>query len=219
MDMRPAGYVPPGANESSTDCLKFQERPTTPEHIRKWRTSQRAPGEVSIHPGLSDFKPDKQRIYGNITKDSDHVSDVFPHGPQTEMGQYMQGRAEAIYRQRAKEPLGKSMPRGTALPSHMQQKEFAFGVKSDTSESAKGLLYPEDRDEDQEKEAVYRKSHGNFAPGEQRRRDYNWQFDPASHRFGVVGSREEKDGASACLRDTPCAGSPNGHPFRPPRQG
>jgi len=31
---------------------------------------------------------------------------------------------------------------------------------------------------------MYRKTHGNFNPGEQKKRDYNWGFEPADHIFG-----------------------------------
>ena len=31
---------------------------------------------------------------------------------------------------------------------------------------------------------MYRKTHGNFYPGEQKKRDYNWGFEPADHIFG-----------------------------------
>jgi hypothetical protein len=31
---------------------------------------------------------------------------------------------------------------------------------------------------------LYRKTHGNYQPGEQKKRDYNWKMDPAEHMFG-----------------------------------
>lgn len=194
MDMRSAGYVPPGSDSTSKDCLSFGERPSTPEHIAKWRTTQKEPGTASQHPGLHDFKPPKDIRYGIESSASDHVEQVFPHGPQTEMGQYMNGRAEGIYRLRSREPLGKSMSRGTKLPSHMTDPDFRFGATSDFSESSKGLLYPEDRDDDASKDEIYKKSHGNFGPGEQRRRNYDWKVDPATHRFGKIPPRREKEG-------------------------
>ena len=33
---------------------------------------------------------------------------------------------------------------------------------------------------------MYRKTHGNFAPGEQKNRNYDWKLDPNSHRFGYA---------------------------------
>ena len=33
---------------------------------------------------------------------------------------------------------------------------------------------------------MYKKSHGNFAPGEQKQRDYEWPVDKTSYRFGYT---------------------------------
>jgi hypothetical protein len=46
--------------------------------------------------------------------------------------------------------------------------------------------------------AMYRKTHGNYAPGEQKQRDYNWKFDPADHRFGY-GEKRVLNGAALAL--------------------
>ena len=46
---------------------------------------------------------------------------------------------------------------------------------------------------------LYRKTHGNFQPGEQKKRDYNWKFDPAEHMFGY-GEKKVLDGAAKALR-------------------
>ena len=42
--------------------------------------------------------------------------------------------------------------------------------------------------------ALYRKTHGNYDPGEQKTRDYNWKFDPADHMFGY-GEQKVLNGA------------------------
>jgi hypothetical protein len=31
---------------------------------------------------------------------------------------------------------------------------------------------------------LYRKTHGNYQPGEQKKRDYNWKMNPDDHIFG-----------------------------------
>ena len=48
------------------------------------------------------------------------------------------------------------------------------------------MLYPYggDKEEKADIARMYNKTHGNFAPGEQRNRDYNWKVDTTSHRFG-----------------------------------
>jgi hypothetical protein len=56
------------------------------------------------------------------------------------------------------------------------------------SESAKEVLYPlrnaPQQDDDEKIRAMYAKTHGNFAPGEQKTRDYAWGLDKTKHRFG-----------------------------------
>lgn len=54
------------------------------------------------------------------------------------------------------------------------------------SESAKDVLYPVggEKEEKAEIARMYNKTHGNFAPGEQRNREYNWTLDKTQHRFG-----------------------------------
>lgn len=58
------------------------------------------------------------------------------------------------------------------------------------SESVKELLYPKkvnnwmsDESEQQTRD-MYKKTHGNYDPGEQKKRDYEWTLDTNSHRFG-----------------------------------
>ena len=67
-----------------------------------------------------------------------------------------------------------------------------FGVPTAGLENAKEILYPvggSQMNPDPTITAMYRNSHGNFAPGEQKTRDYNWKFDPREHCFGYGGIR------------------------------
>ena len=59
------------------------------------------------------------------------------------------------------------------------------------SENAKQILYPKAQnpqggpsEEEELTRLMYAKTHGNFAPGEQKTRDYTWQVDKTKHRFG-----------------------------------
>ena len=45
---------------------------------------------------------------------------------------------------------------------------------------------------------MYRDTHGNFDPGEQKERNYNWKFDPNSHRFGF-GEKKVQNGAAMSI--------------------
>jgi hypothetical protein len=46
---------------------------------------------------------------------------------------------------------------------------------------------------------MYRKTHGNFAPGEQKKRDYNWGFEPADQIFGY-SEKKVLNGAAMALQ-------------------
>ena len=56
---------------------------------------------------------------------------------------------------------------------------FSFGKGSASSEAAKSLLYPKVTADESEHAPQYVKSHGSYAPGEQRVRAYNWRIDPS----------------------------------------
>ena len=44
---------------------------------------------------------------------------------------------------------------------------------------------------------MYNKTHGDFAPGEQKDRGYNWKFDKSKHTFGYGEKRQENGAAMA----------------------
>ena len=45
---------------------------------------------------------------------------------------------------------------------------------------------------------MYRLTHGNFAPGEQENRNYDWKFDHTELRFGY-GEKKVLNGASMAI--------------------
>ena len=54
------------------------------------------------------------------------------------------------------------------------------------------------REEKADVAAMYRKTHGNFGPGEQRQRDYQWPFDKDQARFGY-GEQKQLNGAAKSI--------------------
>ena len=46
---------------------------------------------------------------------------------------------------------------------------------------------------------LYRKTHGNFGPGEQKLRNYEWKLNPAEHRFGFA-EKKNLNGAQKALQ-------------------
>jgi EF-hand domain-containing family member B len=63
-------------------------------------------------------------------------------------------------------------------------------------------LFPEsgEKHEAPEVAAMYLKTHGDFAPGQQKERGYNWPVDKTDHRFGYVENERELNGAAKCLQ-------------------
>lgn len=61
-------------------------------------------------------------------------------------------------------------------------------------------MYPQggDKEEKQVNAAMYRKTHGNFAPGEQRDRGYEWNLDKNNYAFGY-GEQKLLNGASKSI--------------------
>jgi hypothetical protein len=78
----------------------------------------------------------------------------------------------------------------------------AFGVKTVSANlGAKDLLFPHDNFDDGTGADLYKKSHGSFAPGEQKRRDYKWNLDPETTRFGRKGDTIALNGVSANITE------------------
>lgn len=79
------------------------------------------------------------------------------------------------------------MLRGHQLPETTKTENFAFGIPSKCEISTKDLLYPHHGhfEERVPHAAQYKKTHGNFEPGEQKQRDYNWgAIDVGTQKFG-----------------------------------
>lgn len=114
-----------------------------------------------------------------------------------------------------REPLGKSMVRGHVIPETIS----TFGSKidakfKDKNPEAKNLIYPVGTKLDEGRETpsigqdktndddMYVRTHGNYAPGQQRRRGYNWDaagFKPETHVFGITEKEPYHNGVAKAL--------------------
>ncbi len=78
----------------------------------------------------------------------------------------------------------------------------AFGIKSKSAaEPAKSVIFPTLSEDDIKKEEIYKKTHGSFEPGEQKRRDYHWYVNPDEVRFGRKGDTIALNGVSKNVSD------------------
>eukprot|EP00976_Prorocentrum_cordatum_P067582 1178806-Prorocentrum_minimum.AAC.2 len=208
--LRPAGRVTKVHNESVANCLAFAqptERPTTPPEIAKYRKSAiHEPGRVVKHFGTADDRiphPKNEPFGHKNAVHAEGVDAVIKNFPESELMQWRLERQEDVYASSKREPLGASYCRGHKLPDGLGT-EVPFGEVCEQGgvvgakemmkhPLAKELLFPVDFTGDADPDGTYAKmyvkTHSSYAPGEQRRRDYNWKdakIDPDKHVFGYT---------------------------------
>ena len=83
---------------------------------------------------------------------------------------------EAKYDSVKREPLGKSMTRSYNWPEAADNGKTTFGLPSKDIINAKEILYPQggSKEESAEHAQMYKRTHSNYYPGEQRVREYDW---------------------------------------------
>lgn len=187
---------------STRDCLNFPERPGTPPEIQKYRKSAYlAPGKRFQHYGISDdIKAMNlgEKSYG-VQSDPTSVTtaDLINHKKLTELQRINLIKAEKSYKGAAREPLGRTAERNFNLPSKFTEDNVPFGVVSKSSlEPAKDIIFPSMPDETFLGEDIYKRTHGSYSPGEQKRRSYKWPVDPVTTVFGVKGDTIAFNGVS-----------------------
>jgi hypothetical protein len=78
----------------------------------------------------------------------------------------------------------------------------SFGAKSSSLEpAAKDIIFPLNQCDNSGGNDLYKRSHGRYAPGEQKTRGYTWKVDPAQTRFGAKGDTIAFNGVSSNIRD------------------
>jgi hypothetical protein len=114
---------------TARDCLKFDDRPSTPPQVGKYRKSMTmAPGARFHHHGTAaDYEAMK---LGNLTfgecseRGSDNTAaTLLNHRKIGDLERLNLEKAEKVYRSQAREPLGHTLDRGTILPT-----KFTLGM-------------------------------------------------------------------------------------------
>jgi len=108
--------------ETAKECMMMDERPSTPPEIRKYRRSTNLePGRRFKHHGVVDDYGSMElddKIYG-ITENGRYrigASDLINHPKPTELERINTIKAEKVYKQQNREPLGHIPDRGYVLP-------------------------------------------------------------------------------------------------------
>lgn len=110
------------------ECLSFDERPSTPPHLRKFRRSAYLePGQRFTHPGIKDDMPKlhlEEKIFGITNQMSRESAADLIHQPKLSDLQRMNLlKSEKIYKHTQREPLGHSPDRKVALPHKFAEGE------------------------------------------------------------------------------------------------
>ncbi|CAG9463987.1 unnamed protein product [Pedinophyceae sp. YPF-701] len=185
---------------NTAECLTFEEAPDVPDEVRRYQSAnlQQEAGRTYKHFG-SFFDRVPEGPFGVNTEQhpDDTVSNVIKQGRQGMVGQVQDEIGEAVYETRRREPLGRSMVRGHELPDGMGS-EVPFGrplgaKELDRQGQVREVMEATKTGEDDESvRQMYVRTHGDYAPGEQRRRGYNWGgVDPDSNVFGRPGAKKD----------------------------
>ena len=117
---------------SAKECLKFDERPSTPPDIAKYRKSNAlAPGVRFQHHGTAaDYaaKNLQDLTFGECTvRGNNTAASLISRAKITELESMNLRKSEKVYKSQAREPLGRTIDRGIVLPS-----KFSKGKQSDS---------------------------------------------------------------------------------------
>ena len=117
---------------SAKECLKFEERPSTPPDIAKFRKSNAlAPGVRFQHHGTAaDYaaKNLQELTFGECTdRGNNTAASLISRAKITELESMNVRKSEKVYKSQAREPLGRTIDRGIVLPS-----KFSKGKQYDS---------------------------------------------------------------------------------------
>mmetsp|Transcript_27861 Transcript_27861/g.63019 ORF Transcript_27861/g.63019 Transcript_27861/m.63019 type:complete len:431 (-) Transcript_27861:504-1796(-) len=203
-----AGKKGGSLHETAAACFVDEERPPTPEHIRRFRKSYvKQPGKRTQHWGLANDPAPRpsEFTYGALGSKSRGVDELMgSHAEPSSMQAYQQMRAETIYESNKKEQLGKTLNRQYEWPKQIAHDEtFRFGVQGSKEKvTAIEVILPSDAPSlnvTEEQKEMYKLSHYAYEPGEQKNRKYDWQkagIDPVTHVFGATAEIDYKDGVA-----------------------
>ena len=181
------------ADQSIRQDLYFKPNTQTPDNIKKYRDSTRQRvGVKQLHPGIYDDPKDYENlVHGVKTLYSDHVPDCIKGANIDGNKFFMNQLAESHYASSKREPLGKSIVRNYKFPEAVKENNFRFGIPTTGFFNAKELIYNGGLlQEPDEVKKLYYKTHGLTDPGEQSSRNYKWNFDPNTHKFGFYQDKE-----------------------------
>jgi hypothetical protein len=111
---------------------------------------------------------------------SDHVNETIRAQDLAGMADKFNDAMEARYDSMKREPLGKSISRNYKWPTEAHEGKATFGLPTKDIVNAKQILYPAGGAENESSNhaEMYKRTHSNYYPGEQRCREYDWNVNP-----------------------------------------
>jgi hypothetical protein len=206
MFIEPAGQLSSkGADDTCRACMAFTEPPRTPPEVRMFRRSAKLePGtrfqNHKMQEDSSSLRLGDRRFGATSDQSSETTSALISAARPTILQKIRDEQAEKLYKGAQREPLGKGYDRGTVMPAKFSQ-GAPFGAAPTQGEgTSKQLIFP-NRNVDPASEEIYIRSHGNYAPGTQLTRNYEWEYDPDHTVFGQKGASIALNGVSHNVQD------------------
>lgn len=203
--IRPAGITTAienlNADQSIRQDIYFKPSTVTPQHLIKYRrTVREIPGKKQLHRGIFDDPKDyEELIHGVKTKYGDHVPDCIKVRDYSGTKYFLNQLQENKYASSRREPLGKGIMRNYKFPEEVSKEDFKFGIPTTGFYNAKEVIYNGCLlNEPENVKKMYQKTHGLSDPGEQKDREYKWNFEPKNHVFGKP-QEKEYDGVKKSL--------------------
>ena len=213
------------AADTAAACFAEQQRPPTPEEIKRFRKSFTGQPGVRVHHwGLEqDPAPRPPEFAFGVTGEKGQgVGDLLGgHLEPTSMQAFQRMRAEAVYESSKREPLGKPIDRHYQWPDKIKQDPgFKFGIMGPSNpdlgedvEKAIDAIFPKDAPSlasTSEHAELYKRSHNAYEPGEQRERKYTWDkvkpgkahgvgIDPGTFAFGASAEIDYRNGVAKAI--------------------
>lgn len=194
-------YPPAGLGSTVPDPPVFDVSggESTPTKLFPFRkTHAMSVGGRSLRRNYPALK--EGRVYGVAIEAGPGVESCLRGAPTDEPKVLLEAK-ENIYASNRLEPLGRGMVRGHVFPAKVNDPNFMFGSRTvPTNTTTKHTLQNgEFLAESAETHALYKASHRDVYPGEQKNRAYNWPFDIATHVFAKP-NRGEIESVDLCLK-------------------
>eukprot|EP00658_Telonema_sp_P-2_P004568 TRINITY_DN11697_c0_g1_i15.p1 TRINITY_DN11697_c0_g1~~TRINITY_DN11697_c0_g1_i15.p1 ORF type:complete len:342 (-),score=45.21 TRINITY_DN11697_c0_g1_i15:127-1152(-) len=145
-----------------------------------------------VHPGQFGAKLGPEGApYGRKNEcrsEASMVHEMLNPDPQSRFQDAMEKDKCKLFHSSIREPMGKSYNHGLYVPQYAKEPDYRFGCFSDTNSwGTKELVCPPPNPEEgnPEHKRMYTLSH----VAEQRKRNYQWDYDPTTFVFGKKGDR------------------------------